>query len=542
MKPLRLFLFVVLTAAIGAGCDKSAAPASRPAVPYSLSSQIVAHFHWRGKNHLATNTEAATLLSVWNAPESAAVEARFLDQLSTAPWRLLPHVATTNSTSAAPRLRSLLADCVQYENYLEVRATTNQPGELAFAIQLPADRALVWQTNLAAVLESLTGLPPARAEKGWVLKKHKLPDRIELTRVGEWIVVGIGQDQNALFADFVARILRDHTPIAQASADFLLDADLDWRRVSEAFKLEGSVPDELPKFSVQFTGDGQSIQLHGTLDFPQPLNLAMEPWNVPTNLIRGRLGSFTALRGFAPWLGGQKVWNDLHLGPAPNQFFVWSGIGAPMQTLFAAPVPAASNRLAEITETLMQQTDPWLVAHQAGHLERATEFAGVSWLGMPFLGPYLRATDDFLHGGFFPAPVGKNGLPPDLLLALSRTNTVYYDWEITSPRIESWFYIGQTLRLVLHKPQLPEESAAAAWLQAQTNTLGNCVSTIFQTGPEQLTLVRRSSLGFTAFELHLLADWLESRQFPLGLNTLVDQPDLQRGRKRPARAVPPPPQ
>ena len=547
MKPMRLTLFAAVAVLTGAGCDKSAAPASRPTVPYSLTSQTVAHFHWRGKSRLAAATNAAGLMRIWNQAESAALETQVLDKLSTAPWRLLPRVATTNFTAAAPLLRSLLDDCVQQESYLEVRAATNQPGELAFAIHLPAGRAAVWETNLAVVLESLTGLgtipyqlsaPNSQLVHGWSLKKHETPNHLELARVGEWVVVGVGQDQNALFGDFVARILRDHTPLLNASADFWLDAEVDLRRVTEAFKLDWHLPEGLPKISVQAVGDGQNVQTHGTLDFPRPLELVLEPWNLPTNLVRGHLGSFTAVRGFAPWLGAQKTWTDLQLGPAPDQFFLWAGQGVPMQTFFAAPVPAATNRLGQITDTLMQETEPWLEAHRSGHLERPAEFEGVSWVGMPFLSPYLRSAGDFIYGGFFPNDFGRMSLPPDMIFALSRTNTVYYDWEITSPRIEAWFYLGQTLRLVLHKAQLPADSVSAAWLVAQTNTLGNCVTTVFQTGPEQLSLVRRSSLGFTAFELHLLADWLESPQFPLGLNTLL-QPETLRDRKRPPQTVPP---
>jgi len=40
-----------------------------------------------------------------------------------------------------------------------------------------------------------------------------------------------------------------------------------------------------------------------------------------------------------------------------------------------------------------------------------------------------------------------------------------------------------------------------------------------------LTFARKSTLGFTALELHLLADWLESPRFPHGLHTFPAPPD-----------------
>jgi hypothetical protein len=48
--------------------------------------------------------------------------------------------------------------------------------------------------------------------------------------------------------------------------------------------------------------------------------------------------------------------------------------------------------------------------------------------------------------------------------------------------------------------------------------------------------VRRSSLGVTSDELDWLADWLESPQFPRGLNTFLGEPThLPRKRPRPPR-------
>jgi hypothetical protein len=42
-----------------------------------------------------------------------------------------------------------------------------------------------------------------------------------------------------------------------------------------------------------------------------------------------------------------------------------------------------------------------------------------------------------------------------------------------------------------------------------------------------LELERDATVGLNAFELHLLADWLESPQFPLGLHTFLAPADKQ---------------
>src|SRR4030095_11096887 len=96
-------------------------------------------------------------------PESANLEAQTLDKLSTAPWRLLgkaPANHETALTNAGPALkhfllRPLLADLVSEESYWESSSTTNRPPEIVLAIKLPDQRANLWRTNLAVVMESL---------------------------------------------------------------------------------------------------------------------------------------------------------------------------------------------------------------------------------------------------------------------------------------------------------------------------------------------------------------------------------------------------
>ena len=57
-------------------------------------------------------------------------------------------------------------------------------------------------------------------------------------------------------------------------------------------------------------------------------------------------------------------------------------------------------------------------------------------------------------------------------------------------------------------------AAGTLWLKALEQHLGETTTSAIRDGPQQLVLERRSTLGFNALELHLLADWLESPQFP----------------------------
>jgi hypothetical protein len=73
--------------------------------------------------------------------------------------------------------------------------------------------------------------------------------------------------------------------------------------------------------------------------------------------------------------------------------------------------------------------------------------------------------------------------------------------------------------------QIPIGSASSAWLKAAESKLGNCTTAVIKTDSATLSCVRQSAVGFTAIELQLLADWLESPQFPSGLHTFVAPPD-----------------
>ena len=153
---------------------------------------------------LAAETNAASFLRMWNLPETAKLKKQTLDKLALAltgatalesnyealaVGRLTPAAAnqaagTTNQppsySSQSPSgalqsainhqlstndFRPLLDDLASEESYLEVRQATNQPGTLALAIRLDAQRMALWQTNLAAALEFLTGARPSHHER-----------------------------------------------------------------------------------------------------------------------------------------------------------------------------------------------------------------------------------------------------------------------------------------------------------------------------------------------------------------------------------------
>ena len=227
LKFTLLGLWAALVFTLVTGCEKSG---SRPAVsltPTPLSPDTIVRVHWLGKNELGNRAGAFYFMRVWDLPSSAQLEAQTLTRLSTAPGhRLLGENGVTNQTGAW--LYPLLADAIWNESYVEIRQAGHQPAEFVLAIRLDTPHARLWETNLAAAAESLTGARPVAAPAGgfgWSLEKPGPPTRIALTRVGQWTLVSAGPDPNDLLDDVIASIQRDRTPYVSQATDDWLEVD-----------------------------------------------------------------------------------------------------------------------------------------------------------------------------------------------------------------------------------------------------------------------------------------------------------------------------
>jgi hypothetical protein len=564
------------------GPERTNAPPSA-ATAGEQPSQVT-RFHWLGKKKISADTNAAGVMKIWDLPESTVLENQTLDKLALAMAHQLPitnpppALMTTNTPSvitnyhaflrgASELLRPLLADVLQSECYLELHQPTNMPWALALAVRTGDANAAHWETNLAAALQLLggSGPVPAPGGHGWQMQladtralfQGLLPRQssilnpqspilnhqssiIEFARAGEWTLVGLVQAPNSalrtpnsalpahpFLPELRTRLgsLDRNIPFSFWAPNNWLEAELDVAGLGPLFWAQASLFQNPPRISLSVAGDGENVLTRARLDFPKPLPYREEKWNIPTNLISQPLTSFTAMRGFAPWLASLEAWKDLSIGPPPNQFFIWA-LQVPVQTFFAAPQEDASNQVSRLTDLVLQKGAQYFATNDLAKFDRATDHNGLHWAGFPALTPYLRSieTNDehYIFAGFFPAPDILSNTPPGLLQQImAGTNVVYYDWELTGPRIEQWLYIGQFLRFVNYREQMPIELASRQWLKTVMLQLGNSGTSISLTAPNQLSFARRSGVGLTGIELNLLADWLEAPDFPRGLHSLV---------------------
>jgi len=599
LRYIGLGLFAAVAVGLcGGGCKKAApgdaASAETGSNTPTPQPNAIARFHWLGMKRVSGQPNAAFFMSVWNLAESKALTAQTLDKLAlalpggraadgTGSGMRDPSLGTNQPPSgqkSASSLRPILDDLMQAESYVEVRQETGQPGEFALAVRLDEPRSALWETNLADALESLAGqrpVPAAASAYGWQIDvgpqqsennaqatnaARRLVRHVTLARSGGWTLLGVAQETNALVHELSARIQHHGIPFRAPATNFWLEADVDLRGVTEALALDWHIPAEFPRATVSVIGlepagplspdNGEHLITRAELTFPKPLSMHLAPWNLPTNLVSQPLLSFTAIRGMASWLSSFGAWNDLQiartflqpLGGPPNEAYFWGQQGMPYLSYCAMPMTNASEFVAQAATRLFASGNDWLRTHGGvGGFLRPTNSDGVVWKGHPFLTPYLKSTGtgegSYVLCGLVPPMAAGKPIPAELVHAvLADANLVYYDWELTGPRLDEWTYMAQMFRRMLGKSHMAPDSAGTKWLQAIEPKLGNCGTAINQTGPDQLLFLRGSGVGFTGVELALLADWLESPQFPRGLHSIkAPEPVVPLSAEKPAGTV-----
>jgi hypothetical protein len=511
--------FLVFLSLLCFGCERAATAPNPPPVPAAATRDLIGRIHWIGKNKIDADTNAAGLTRVWSMPETAKLQEEAFDKLSAAPWLFLR--GQTNAASSN-LLVPLLKDLADQEWYVKIAApgSSNQPPELVLAVRLTALRAGLWQTNIAAALNSLTGLPLTNSSSDhWVLKKHHAPNLVDLARVNDWTILGAAQDRNTLFDDTVAQLRAGKRPVEDQATNSLLEASIDFPRLAASVGTNHSWLTSLPAVSFSVSASGNKLWTTGELHLPDFTGTALPPWNIPTNLIESDFTSFMAARGVAPIFQRCAIWNTLNIGPPPDQFFIWALSGIPMETYFAIPYPGASNAVSQFTDFLLEKGSASFATNEMARFKRATNFNGLKWAGLPYLEPFVQsipaAGSDFIFGGTF-GPDTNYPSSADVFKQLyGATNLVYYDFERTRERIGQLIYMGQFLRFSLGRQQLAISSPGLPWLQALAPKLGDSLTTCETTGvPGQIKFVRSSTIGMTALELHLLVEELESFKSP----------------------------
>jgi len=528
-------MFVVVLAA---GCSK---PSDNQPGNQTSSAQIqstnaslaVLKLHWLGRKQLDSDPTATNFMAIWNKPESAKLEAQTLDKLSTAPWRLLKS-ATALSNAPVALLRPLLDDLVQAESYLEVQGLTNQPGGLAFAIRLNADRAAHWRSNLPTVLKSILPevVDSSPASPGSDFSLQTSAFKLDLARAGDWTLLAFSAlhaPQSALLSDFRGRIQRNGAPFPARATNYWLEARADAPALSDTLRLGWKLPATFPSIDLTVNGDGQHVRTRGEMNFPQPLPEALPAWRVPLNLTAEPLTGLTVMRSFAPVLERLGVLSPEQAALFPEQLLIWLRSGPPLQIYFALPTEDATNSFWKIAPPVADWVNSHADARIYGSITLDTNLSELKWNGLTLCAPFLKnGTNDsgqqYVQGGLGLHVPTNVRLPRELHDHINQvTNLLFFDWEFASETLPQWRYLDDVSRMIFdgsHASRLRGSTNTFNWLLANVTNLSHSVTDLRQTAPNQLVLTRRSTLGVNAVELDILVNWIEMPDFPGGMSSL----------------------
>lgn len=485
---------------------------------------LIARLHFAGAEAISTDMNRLTFTNLFYSAEARALASQTLDKLSRAPGAWFKSKLPPGAGDGAAQLRPLLDDLLKSEWILEMRDAPGSP-ESALAIRLNDERAQLWSKNLAALLQSWTGIGISPDKSGiWELKKHQPPNLLRFSRSGDWVAIDCGQDKVSLSGE----ILPVPTKPLIVETNWLT-ADLNWPRLAQIFPALAGF--DFPKIQMQAAGRGGNLQVTGKLALAQPLP-TLEKWRLPAASIRQPLVSFTAARGIGPWLAKQPWMRPLEIQPPPDQLFIWALARIPFETFAAEPVPDAKAALAQLNQRLSADNNS---PEQFTSLFKFTMTNNeISWRGLPFITPSVQAVSepagDFLVGGFFPNAGQIRPLPPELSAAMNAPNLVYYHWEVTGERLKDLPQLSQLLLVLTRHEQVKVPSAAANWLDRIEPSLGVAVTEVTQTAPNELAFKRTASGGLTAIELLALVDWLEAPQFP-AFDLRLPPPRVRPGQK-----------
>ncbi|EEF58350.1 hypothetical protein [Pedosphaera parvula] len=536
---LYLILFALVGVGLASGCDKAVTESKKPGiamvVPAAVTNKPEAEvrLHFIGTAQAMADTNSARLKEMGDLPASKDLLEEMLQKLATTPYRLFKDKFDNNAKPSAELIRPLVEDVLRAESYTEMRAMTKVIPEMLIAVQLDNARAEVWRTNIATVLKSWTHLSTIDIEvngyKGWELKKHKDPNVIRLIRAGDWVVFGWGQDQIQLLPGMLEKIKSNGRPV-DVEKDSLLHAWVNGPALN--VYQPTNLPVKFPITDITLANHKDYFRTSVKMDFAEPLNMTLDPWQVPTNLIHDPLIFFLGVRGIGPWLKQFPQTQALNLDTIPNQYFGWAMDKVPLETSIIAPVQNGTNLMQQLGPLLLSRYNPFLEQKHIGQLLWKTNQNQILWAGLPMLSPNLKLysapSGDFLRLEVFPNPAVKDPLPTEILTQImSKTNLFYYDWEVTGERLPQLRGLSDFYCILSGKAFVGPNALVQKWLDVMAPKLGNCGTVGTVTSPTELTFVRNASIGLSALELTLLKRWVASPNFPINAQIERVRPNLK---------------
>jgi hypothetical protein len=489
------------------GCNNDFAPTGGMR---RADDDLILRAHFIGSEQLLKDNNAPALNEAWKLKSSADLRNRALDRFAGLPFLWLNNALPKNASDQSALFRPLLDDALARESFIEWHVSA-----FSLAAKLPDARARAWDTNLRqAITTWKLGDPSAlnhNGASGWELTKAGTA--VRFTRADDWVAVTVGPGAASVESNALAKVKQ----FAKPSGAWLEgDANLtQWKGrlpVLDGFS-------NLPPAHFSLSNRVDFVRTFVQFDFPKPHQWKPEPWQMPTNLIWDPLVDFTVARGISGVLDGLSFFHNLGWNPTPNQICGWGNRDFPFQLNYAVPARDVSGQLRNIEPKLRNEILRVGGANLLGYLAWDTNRINLLWRGLPLavpvIGPFKTNNSEFAVLSFFPTTRLQDRPPQELFGQIAGHNDlVLYDWEATPYRVTTWQQMYQLAEIATHRGLTPTNTLDQRWQTEVSPLLRDCITELHAMSPSQMTLLRKSSIGLSSFELVTLSRWIESTNFP----------------------------
>jgi hypothetical protein len=470
------------------------------------SSQSAVHYHCAGGLQLSNDLHLPTLHKVLVSPTTTKLLNRARTRLACS---LTNSLRLGDNSSAASLIEPLLSDVVGMESLGTFGGASANADSFILALHLDASGAQLWQDNLGTIFGG-SGDKFTSQEFAGQRWNGGGSNSIWIIPAQDWLLVGRGEDFAAAQAQYLTQIKAKGRPVPALEHNWL-EADLTSDRLGGWFQLL-----QPARLHFAVAPDEDKLLIAARILTTDDIRWKSAPWQVPKDLIRGQIISFTAGENVAAFLKMNPALSQLAGDPLTNQFYFWALDQMPLLNYMAWPEANASNTLERLSAQAPPAFNSELKNFDGTELVRPPQGNALVLRNIRLFVPALQAVEgsngQFLFLSSFPrAPNAKPA--PDALLSQieGRTNLVYYDWELTGRRMQEWQILGKMIAnraLAQTSHAQDDELIDTEWLSGLGSLPGNTVTEITRVAPNELSVMRKAPIGFTAVELDLLAAWI----------------------------------
>ena len=500
-RHLCLTLLLAILPRLAAGADSETGLANVPL-----------RYHCAGLAPLAADTNLATLHKALTLSSAAPVGKLFLSNISgllVSAWHL------EKQPLSAGALEPLVDGLLHTESMGALGGAQSNRLDFVLALRLDEKGPQFWRENA----EKAFGKPgekfAADALEGWRWQMNP-SDSFWMIPARDWLLLGRGDDLSPARSEYLRQITSQGRPGAALTDNWLeADADLpqlavflpDWLRLFKPARVRLSIATE-----------SNELRATARIHYPQPIAWESRRWQMPEDLLPGRVNSFTAGQGIQAFLDLGPGFSQLEANPLTNQFCLWALGGMPFMTFMAWPAADLTKDLQKLSTEAAGAFNPWLRQFNGTELVWQTNGHRLVLANLRVVLPMLEGVQDkagnfFLISGF-PRPPEEPSAPAQLFQQICRrTNLVFYDWELTGSRLQDWRMLGHMFLTSPERATTAEAERAMhlgdLWLtDLFPHWTGSTVTEITRVAPNELALTRRGPLGFSGIEMFLLTDWL----------------------------------